>query len=280
MAPQVSVICISYNHGLFVREALDSVAGQTYAPVELLIVDNGSTDNTVSVIRDWMVFHPGARFFPQEKNRGICKAFNLALDKAQGKYIIDLSADDVLLPNRVERGVALLEQRPEVGVQFSDAELIDPKGNTLGLHSDRFPHAGIPQGKIFREILTRYFINSPTMMMRRSLLVDLGGYDERLAYEDFDFWVRSTPQTHYAYLPETLVRRRVLPGSMGKEQHRKGSTQSLSTLAVCRKAHALCTAAEDFRALRTRVSYELRQALRLGSLSLAFAYIRLWWLSR
>lgn len=193
MSPLVTVICISYNHARFVREALDSVIAQSYQPIELFVVDDASTDGSQEVIRQWAAEHPNVKYFPLPVNGGNCKAFNTAFRHATGKYVIDLSADDVLLRSRVQRGVEFLESHPDVGVQFSDAELIDAEGRRLGFHSDRFPHHTIPQGMIFREILSRYFINSPTQMIRKSLLDELDGYDESLAYEDFDFWVRSAP---------------------------------------------------------------------------------------
>ncbi|MBL7849905.1 MAG: glycosyltransferase [Cyclobacteriaceae bacterium] len=276
MPPLVSVICLSYNHARFVVEALDSVLTQSYQPVELLVVDDASTDGSAAVIREWLIRHPHGKFFPLAVNGGNCKAFNTAFRQASGKYVIDLSADDVLLPSRIERGVRLLESRPEVGVQFSDAELIDEKGRRLGYHSDRFPHHTIPQGMIFRDLLSRYFINSPTMMIRKSVLDELGGYDETLAYEDFDFWVRSALRTQYAYIPEALVRRRVISTSMGKQQHRRSSLQAWTTLRVCEKAFDLCQGSEDLSAWRKRIVYEGRLALGKGNLSLAWKYVQLW----
>lgn len=276
MPPRVSVICLCYNHARFVREALQSVLDQTYAPIELIVVDDGSSDGSQKVIAAFVAQHPQIIFLPSAANQGNCRAFNSGFQKATGKYVIDLAADDRLMPTRVERGVALMEAHPECGVQFSDATIIDAEGRAQGLHSDRFPHATIPQGKIFREILSRYFINSPTMMIRKSLLDDLGGYDESLAYEDFDFWVRSSPRADYLYIPEPLVQRRLLTTSMGKQQYARKSAQQRSTFLVCEKALGLCAYAEDFAALKKRLRYELRKSLQVGDFSLAWDYIKLW----
>jgi glycosyltransferase involved in cell wall biosynthesis len=251
MPPRVSVICLCYNHARFVREALQSVLDQTYAPIELIVIDDGSSDGSQEVIAAFVTQHPQIIFLPSATNQGNCRAFNSGLQKATGAYVIDLAADDRLVPIRVERAVALI-------------------------HSDRFPHNTIPQGKIFRDILSRYFINSPTMMIRKSLLDALGGYDETLAYEDFDFWVRSSPRTHYLYIPEPLVQRRVLITSMGKQQYARKSAQQRSTFRVCEKALALCADAEDFAALKKRVRYELRKSLQVGAFGLAWDYIKLW----
>ena len=276
MTPLVSVICLCYNHERFVRDALQSVIGQTYSPIELIVIDDFSTDRSVEIIREFLVHHPSVKFIQLSENLGNCRAFNQGLALAQGGYVIDLAADDMLTPKRVERGVAVFEPNPECGVQFSDAELIDETGLTIGFHSDKFPHATIPSGMIFSKILARYFINSPTMMMRKSLLVELGGYDESLAYEDFDFWVRSTPRAQYVYVPEPLIKRRVLTTSMGRQQYTTASAQQLSTFEVCKKALALCREREEYIALSKRIRYELRQALRLGAWGLAWRYVKLW----
>jgi len=275
MAPIVSVVCLCYNHAPFIREALESVLSQTYKPIELIIVDDASTDGSIDIIQQWIKSHDEVPFIANPTNLGNCKAFNRGLALANGKYIIDLSGDDRLAVERVRRGVMVMEERPEVGVQFSDAELIDEAGRHLGFHSDRFSHTSIPQGKIFRDILSRYFINSPTMMIRKSLLDELGGYDESLSYEDFDFWVRSSPKTDYIYIAEALVQRRVLRDSMGKQQYGRGSAQQQSTLTVCRKALGLCNSREDYQALRRRVNYELRQSLRFGNWYQAWSYYSL-----
>ncbi len=274
MTPRVTVICLCYNHAPFVAEALDSVRNQTHPSTELIIVDDASTDESVAIIQQWMRENAGATFLPLPANLGNCRAFNEGFKKATGDYVIDLAGDDVLLPHRIARGVELMEARPETGIQFSDAELIDESGTRLGYHSDRFPHASIPQGWVFRDVVSRYFINSPTMMMRRSLLLELGGYDETLAYEDFDLWVRASRVAQFAYLPEALVKRRVLRNSLGKRQFAINSVQSKSTFEVCKKALALCRSSEDLDAVRRRATYEFRRALVHGEFGLALSYLK------
>lgn len=276
MSPLVSVICLCYNHERFVLNALESVLQQTYLPIQLIVVDDCSTDNSRVIISKFLTQHPEIAYINFPTNQGNCRAFNQGLKIARGSYVIDLAADDVLTPSRVERGVALMLSRPDCGVQFSDAEIIDANGARLGFHSDRFPHQTIPSGRIFAEVLSRYFINSPTMMIRKSLLDDLGGYDESLAYEDFDFWVRSTPRTVYLYIPEPLVKRRYLSTSMGKVKNNLHLSQQRSTLRICQKALTLCTVKEEFAALKKRIWYELRHALRVGAWDLAWDYWNLW----
>jgi glycosyltransferase involved in cell wall biosynthesis len=274
--PLVSVICLCYNHERFVEEALRSVKAQTYSNIQLIVVDDRSTDGTVEVINRTLKEIGEAQLVTLSTNLGSCRAFNMALEKAIGEFIIDLSADDVLMNTRVEKGVsAFLSADARTGVHFSDAELIDETGKQLGFHSDRFPHSTVRQGDVYEEILRRYFINSPTMMMRREVFEKLGGYDESLAYEDFDFWIRSARDFKYVYSPEALVKRRIVATSMGRNQYKRGSAQLRSTLKVCEKALGLNRTESEHKALKKRIRFEVRKAISLGELSLAGDYWRL-----
>lgn len=276
MPSLVTVICLCYNHEKFVREAIQSVMDQHYRPIQLIVIDDASIDNSVPAIEECLKLFPEATFIQHHENRGNCRSFNEGLALAKGEMIIDLAADDVLMPQRIARGVQLMEKNPHCGVQFSDAALIDEQGKSIGFHSDKFPHQSIPSGVIFKEVLSRYFINSPTMMMRKSVLDAIGGYDENLAYEDFDFWIRSARMTQYEYIAEPLVKRRILKNSMGYVQYANKSPQLHSTFQVCKKASLLCKTREEFKVLRGRLAYEGRMAMRAGAFSLAVNYLQLW----
>ncbi|NOT75942.1 MAG: glycosyltransferase [Cyclobacteriaceae bacterium] len=274
--PLVSVICLCFNHSKFVEEAIRSVQDQTYPNVELIILDDHSEDQSVEVIQRILPRLTNAKFIPIQNNLGNCRAFNKGLEVASGEFIIDLSADDVLLPERIEEGVTAFQNASvDAGVNFCDAELINAEGKSLGRHSDRFPHNSIPQGDIYAAILRKYFINSPTMMMKRMVFDRLGGYDESLAYEDFDFLVRSSRQFKFIYTPEVLLKRRILSTSLGSHQYKRGSRQLESTFKICEKAFLLNRTDEEYSALKMRIRYELRQALLLGDIKLALNYFRL-----
>lgn len=275
-APLVTVICICYNHARFVKEALDSVANQTYKNIELIVIDDGSTDGSGKIIKQWIASHPKTTLLLNAKNLGYCKTFNKAFTISKGSFCIDLAADDILLPNRIEEGLReLADAGPEYGVNFSDAEHIDESGNFIRLHSDKYPHNTIPSGDIYKHVINRYFICSPTMMFRREVVEYLNGYDESLAYEDFDFWVRASRKYRFIYTPQVLLKKRSVSNSMSKNQFKRSGNQRFSTFRVCRKIKDLNRNRDEVNALRTRIWYELKVCVRLLDFRLGFAYLQL-----
>jgi hypothetical protein len=119
----------------------------------------------------------------------------------------------------------------------------------------------IPQGDVYSNLVSTYFIASPTMMVRREVLDRLGGYDENLSYEDFDFWVRSSRDYKYAFLNESLTQIRKVKQSMSTGWYVPGDKQLHSTYLVCKKIQQLNRTREDHLALVKRVRYELRQSI-------------------
>jgi len=274
--PLVTVICICHNHARFVLEALDSVIHQTYANVELIVMDDGSTDGSGKVIKNWMTGHPDATLILNAKNIGYCKTFNKAYRISTGEYVIDLAADDVLVSTRIEQGVKLLkESGDDYGVTFSDAQYMDEYGNPWWHHSEKFSHETIPSGDVYREVIERYFICSPTVMCRRSVMDSLQGYDEALAFEDFDFWVRASRNFKFIYSPEVLVKKRVLGSSMSAKQFERSNPQRWSTLEVCRKIKALNRTVDEQKALKRRLLYEMGVSLRAFDFVLAYSFWKL-----
>lgn len=278
--PLVSVICLCYNQARFVEEAIHSVLQQTYPNIELIVVDDASSDDSRQMIEKVLAPYPRAKFIALETNIGNCRAFNKGWRESAGEFIIDLAADDLLMPKRVERGVeAFARHDVSYGVSFSNAELVAGNGAFLKYHYNVDPSGlvkmPVPQGDVFLPLIQRYFICAPTMMYRRSVLDRLGGYDESLSYEDFDFWVRSSRLFKYVYTDEVLVKKRIVKGSKSQLQFKVGSKDFSSTYKVCVKAAALVASAVEKHALKKRVFYELRQALRFFDFKTALCYLAL-----
>lgn len=263
------------------QEALWSVVNQTYPNVELIIVDDGSTDDSVSRISEFLVRFPAVIFLPMNTNLGMCAAFNRGLQLAKGEFIIDLAGDDVLLPDRIKKQVATFSRLDQSwGVVFTDAGIIDehsrPAGNFYSRGPDGTPDRPVPSGDVYTSILRSYFICTPTMMSRRAVYDELGGYDESLCYEDFDFWVRSSRCYKYFFLDEVLTLKRRCAGSDSTKWYRRRQNPHLaSTLTVCEKAYNLNHIPAEHQALAHSVRYHLRQAIFTENFHLAGSYAAL-----
>lgn len=275
--PWVTVICTCYNHEAYIAEALQSVVRQDYPNVDLFVIDNGSTDRSADRIARFVRAHPAVRFMRNATNVGLNRAFNQGLRLTSGRYVIDLSADDVLLPHRISRQVEQFETLSSAyAVVFSNAGFIDERGYQTGYHYvvDAAGRArqSVPSGDVFLNVLAGYFISTPTMMMRRDVLLELGGYDESLAYEDFDFWVRSARHYRYAYLDEVLTLKRRLPDSLSAQVSRRDNQLLESSLVVCRKALARCSKPSEYSALAGRARQFIRKAFYAEQFELALRF--------
>lgn len=272
--PWVTVICICYNHEDHIDQSLRSVVEQRYPNVELIVINNGSTDQSAAHIERFIQQSPFVQFINNPTNLGLNRAFNQGLKLARGRYIIDLSADDLLLPDRIAHQVDLFERLSgPYAVVFSNAAYIDAQGSETAVHypvDSRGRALGkVPSGDVFQRVLESYFICTPTMMMRRDVLNELGGYDETLAYEDFDFWVRSSRLYWYAYLDEVLTLKRQLPNSLSAQITRPDNQLLRSTLAVCYKAFDRCHTPGEFHALARRIRTFIRKAFYAEQFELA-----------
>ncbi len=267
MNPKVSIICLCYNQAKFVELAINSVLNQTYKNIELIIYDDSSQDESQDIIESVIGDSKEILFMKGEENLGNCKAFNRAFQFTTGDYIIDLAADDVLLPNRVEAGINdFLNNDNKYGVHFTNAEFIDENGVVIGKHSEE--NADMPQGDVYIQLIRRYFINPVTMMIRKEVLTELGGYNEALLYEDFDFWIRSSRKWLYLYNPMILSQKREVPNSLSKKQMQFLNKYHRSTLEVCKTIWELNTKPEEDKALRERVIYEIKRAITSGNFNL------------
>jgi glycosyltransferase involved in cell wall biosynthesis len=268
--PLVSVICLCYNHERFVKEAIRSVIGQTYASLEIIVVDDASLDNSRTEIENIIAINPQIRFIRLTKNIGNCAAFNVGLSHARGHYVVDFATDDVMNPRRIEKQVSFFESLDNsYGVVFSDVRYIDENGKPLYQHYENLLKRKliqfIPTGDVYKDLLQMYFISAPSMLVRKVVFDELKGYDETLAYEDFDFWIRSSRKFKYGFLNEVLTDVRKTKGSLGTRAYMPGDRQLYSTYLVCRKAHQLNQSRSEHDALVSRIRYELRHAALSGN---------------
>lgn len=182
--PTVSVIIPSYNAGPLLRDAIESVMKQTYGDCEIIVIDDGSTDETPSLIHSY-----GTRIRSyRQANRGASAARNLGIAKARGKYIAFLDSDDVWLPTKLAEQVPLLDADPSLGLVYSDWTVIS--GRVVVAHSFL---KGKPaeSGYAFEAIVRCGFILTSGVVVRKTFLDLVGGFDESLVIaQDYDLWLR------------------------------------------------------------------------------------------
>lgn len=273
--PLVSVICLCHNQKKFVRQSIKSVFDQSYGNIELIVVDDGSTDGSKDEIRSLLSKHEDVRFIDIRDNIGNTSAFNKGFSESNGQFIIDLAADDILLNNRIEKQVDFFQTCDDsTGVIYSDAQYINESGEILNTHFaiNRYhPH----EGDIYKELIRHFFIPPPTMMIKKAVFDELNGYDESLAYEDFDFWVRSSRNWKYAFQHEVLTKITKHRNSLSNFWYTKGDEQLYSTYKVCKKIRRLNRNDAEHKALLARVKFEIRQAVFSANHREAELFIRL-----
>lgn len=206
--PIVTVVIPVFNGAKYLAEAIDSVLAQTYRSFEILVVDDGSTDETWSIIEVYMESHPGVVRGIRKVNGGIATALNTGILAAKGKYFAWLSHDDRFVSNKLEKQVALLKSNPEVVGVYSDYSYIDATGTTIG----RVYSPWYPQAEMLRHFLQSVFINGSTLVIERGCLLEAGLFDEGLRYsQDAMMWVHLIMRYPLAQIPEPLTEYRVHP---------------------------------------------------------------------
>ncbi len=278
--PLVTVVLTAFNHGKYVGETLNSIFAQTYPHIQVIVIDNASTDNTLSIIEKSDRNASQFCLIKNLSNLGLCRAFNQGLALAEGKYIIDLAGDDIMLPDRIKFQVEAFENLDEeYGVVFTNARYMEAGGRLEHYHypvnSQDKADKIIPSGDVYKSVLENYFICTPTMMMRTKMLTEMGGYDESLFFEDFDFWVRSSVHYKYFYLDKVLTWKRNVPDSLSKQIYKKGNRLLETCYIVCNKAYDLNRDQEEFDLLAARIRTFIRKCFYAQEFELAVRFRRL-----
>lgn len=210
--PTVSVLMPAFNAGGFLKVAVQSILNQTFTNFELIIVDDGSTDDSFSTLLN--IDDARIKIVHSQKNLGVIAARNMALDLATSPLLACLDADDVALPERLARQVAMFDSNQDLVLLGSNAQLIDEHGNPFDVVDVPTRAAEIRRGILHGNLLVH-----SSVMMRASIVRSLGGYpvNHSLA-EDYALWLRIITDHKVMNLPERLVQYRVHSGQMSQRQ--------------------------------------------------------------
>lgn len=215
-SPMVSVVMPCYNHERYVERAIISVLNQSYSNIELIVIDDGSVDSSVDRIRA-LRDRFGFKLICQD-NRGVCKTLNRGiLEAAHGQYIALLASDDFWHPDKLRLQMRAMRQHPESEFCFSQAiEFVDENNVDAGIV---FPRKCL-SGNVVNQVFVRQHVPAGTMLFSRALYDRLGGFDENLKEEDWDFVIRSAAATSFVSVDTPLLYYRSHSGNTMKTRSR------------------------------------------------------------
>ena len=211
----VTIGVASFNNGRYIVKLLDSILNQSYPYIELLIVDDCSTDNSISIIEEWI----SANNYPVQltrraTNQGVVATFAELRRQARGEFTLWIGSDDWLLPHMVADTVAEFNRQGQAcGAVYSDCLLVNDTGEVikpsfLQHFNARFgPH--FPEKNLRIALLSGFYVPTVTCMVRRHALEQIGPYDLMLHSEDLDTWLRLSMKWQFAYLPKVTAAYRV-----------------------------------------------------------------------
>jgi glycosyltransferase involved in cell wall biosynthesis len=222
--PRFDVIIPAYNTAKYLPAAIESVVTQTFADWRILLVDDGSTDNTAEVVAPFLDRLGSRISYIKQDNRGLPAARNTAIRASTSEFLALLDADDIWTPCRLSESLKVLEERPQAGLAYGQVTVIDPEGRPLKTFEGNPRHA---EGRIATHIYTREVtLPCPSMTFRRKCIDEVGYFDETMrATEDRDLWLRIALRHEVAFVPRILAFYRVSPNSMSNDSQRMLQSQ-------------------------------------------------------
>lgn len=198
-SPEVTVLMSVYNGEKYLRQAVESILSQSMPDFEFIIIDDGSNDNSLAIIRCYS--DPRIRLIQNKTNFGLVKSLNIGIELAKGKYIARMDCDDVSLPERLTKQKQYLDKHPEVGVVGTGFQIVDENGIIISTHNFPLQHDVIRWSLCFFSPIVH-----PSVMMRKDVVLKVGKYDPARQYaQDYDLWRRLSNITCLANLRDSLL---------------------------------------------------------------------------
>ena len=215
--PLVSAVIATYNMAKYLPLAIRSVLAQTYENIELLIVDDGSTDDTMKVVEPFL---DDSRIkYRFQKNQGQAAAKNRGIFESTGEYIAFLDADDMWFPEKLDLQLPSFSQSETLGIVYARLLCIDEAGNEIINLKDNYT---LLRGRITGPLLIHNFIRFGTTVVRRECFDRLGGFKEHIRMGiDYDLWLRFSTQYEFDYIDHPLLYYRIWPGQMSNNSMKR-----------------------------------------------------------
>ena len=270
MKPKISVVMAVLNGRKFIGEAIQSIVDQNYRPVELVVVDDGSQDDTLDVVRAHAA-DLELKIVRHEQPMGIPVSMNDGLKHSTGELITFLDHDDAWFPKFLATQAAYLGRKPEVGMVHSDFQTIDVNGAILEASVAECRNRTRPSGPVFRELFLDSFIVGNSVLIRRECFTKLGLFDESLRWGDYHMWMRIARHYPVDYVPAVLTKYR---------QHPSQSTRSSADahpFADSVVLQALTKILDEYPEARREIG---QRAVDRRQASLFFELAYSWWAKR
>jgi glycosyltransferase involved in cell wall biosynthesis len=239
---KVSVVIPTYNSARFVTSAIESVLAQTFKDFEILVIDDGSTDNTSEVLER---YNSPVRYF-YKPNGGVSSARNYGIENACGKYIAFLDAVDLWMPEKLEKQIALLEADQEVGLCYAATEKVDENLQLVG-----YINANAYQDYCEALLMNLNIVSGScsSAIIRRDIALQTEGFDPQFSTcADWEYWLRLSLLTKFAPVSEYLVKYRTVAGSMSSNPY----VSKRDTLGVLNKFFGLPDLPEKYKKLKNK----------------------------
>lgn len=207
MNPLITIIVVCYNHSKYVVDCLESIKNQTFKNIQLIVIDDCSTDNSVQIISNWLkLYNFKAQAIFRSENIGLIKNLNDCFSYIKGDFIRLISADDYLHVESCEKSISkLLELGNDYGLVFSNVYTVNDKNEINPKGRDFNKYGLLDKDKLKIELLKSNIICAPTAVMTREAFFTTGNYPENLIIEDYYKWLSISKKFNIAYLSEKLA---------------------------------------------------------------------------
>ncbi|WBV55545.1 glycosyltransferase [Chryseobacterium daecheongense] len=225
----VSIIVSSYNHEKYINECLDSIKSQTYPYIELILADDFSPDDSVSVYENWLKKNNySAKTNFQKKNTGLSTMLNNCMNLVEGEYIKIIAADDFLHPEAIEKCVAELERLGNgFGMVFTDTYGVDENSNSIPDIADYNSLGNVDKDLFRKQLIKSNRIAALTVLMRKKALVDTGEYKSDFLVEDYFRWLKISALYYIAYIPQKLAYYRIHDNNLSSAKKERIEMETL-----------------------------------------------------
>ncbi len=240
----VSILIPAYNHQDYVKITLDSILNDDYKEKEIVIIDDGSTDNTDTAIKEWIDSngHKIRVIYKSRENRGLTKTLNELISLSSGEYIVTLASDDYLIGSSLKKRVEYLELNRDKYALFSDCIVVDDSGEKI-YNSGLFEYRKIDRSNLItdrgirREFILNFALPGPILMIKRDFFRDNRAYNEDMYMEDYDLYLNLASKNMIGFLDIKVSAYRIHDSNMSRKKSNKRYIKLLEDSKESLKLH-------------------------------------------